>query len=625
MLVISVMATLMIIVAVAAEYTMTINRNVQRSNRLQSAIAIADGCLDYTFAHWRAACREMPSVAIKTNQLSGIPLPSVTQFPDAAMSAAGLPNFSVTASNYSAGSTTMVQQCKVVAVNPLFASIGADATPAPAIGPAATTADDAATTATFNYLATAYVTLPGMRGNLVAKVQRLFHKERASPWNWAIFYVDPLEIHPGPRFDVTGWVHTNSDLYTAHDTLWFQDKATFSGKWIINFKPGDSTHGGDIPAYPRYLANMKPQYDDPHQPTGIDSEQLFNTTDTNPNNDGYHELIEPPTSVSTNPDPLAGQRYYNQAGVIIEISGNTNPVTVTLKRPNGDGTARVINASSGGGPGDGKDDKVYDMFKTAIDTTTTTIQDTREAGPVRIATLDLSQIIDNDTKYEHPEFNGIIYIQDVTAAGYDRDNKGYGPNPNAPAKRGFRVKNGKQIPSVGLTIASANPVYLHGDFNTGYNPPSNTGDPTKPEGRLLDDGGADKGAYKRQPCSIIADAVNLLSNAWTGPTGTGAAASNTTYNTAIVSGIVPTGGGYYSGGAENFPRFQENWSTKTMAYYGSMVQLYQSKQAIGTWGKNGVYSPPVRRWYFDPNFKLRTPPGTLTVYSYTKGRWSLAP
>src|SRR5207249_4570218 len=76
-------------------------------------------------------------------------------------------------------------------------------------------------------------------------------------------------------------------------------------------------------------------------------------------------------------------------------------------------------------------------------------------------------------------------------------------------------------------------------------------------------------------------------------------AGNTTVNAAIISGIVPTaaagGDGSYSDGAENFPRFLENWSNATLTYYGSMVELYQSAQSTGEWGKANVYSPP-RGW-----------------------------
>src|SRR5207244_2966736 len=100
-------------------------------------------------------------------------------------------------------------------------------------------------------------------------------------------------------------------------------------------------------------------------------------------------------------------------------------------------------------------------------------------------------------------------------------------------------------------------------------------------------------------------------------------ASNTTVNAAFLAGIVPSGGGNYSGGAENYPRLLEDWSSKTFTYYGSMVELYKSQQAIGTWGKGNVYSPPIRQWYFDPGFYVTPPPGTLTFINYVKQRWYL--
>ena len=54
-------------------------------------------------------------------------------------------------------------------------------------------------------------------------------------------------------------------------------------------------------------------------------------------------------------------------------------------------------------------------------------------------------------------------------------------------------------------MASANPVYIQGDYNTGGgNPPSNSGDYSKPQVT----------GYTRQPCAVVADAVNILSNAW---------------------------------------------------------------------------------------------------------------
>ena len=38
---------------------------------------------------------------------------------------------------------------------------------------------------------------------------------------------------------------------------------------------------------------------------------------------------------------------------------------------------------------------------------------------------------------------------------------------------------------------------------------------------------------------------------------------------------------------------------ESFTYYGSMIQLYNSRQAIGIWGSNNVYSAPNRAWFFD--------------------------
>lgn len=598
-LVISILATLMVIVAVAFDYTMNIGRNVQRSNTLESAIAIADGCLDHNFAQWRQKCRNPAAPYPTTNQLSSLELPTQAQFPNVS-------NFAATRNDYSPGSTTTVQQCKVVALDPELKALTNDNTvPTKQTGVAPIGG-------VYNYLASAYVTLPALGGRVVAKVQRVFQEQQDSPFNYALFYVDPLEIHPGPSFNVTGWVHTNSDLYTAHNTLNFAQKATFSGDWSIGFRPGDTSHNGETPKAPTGVA---PVFDSQHQPVNLDPTTF---DPANPNNTGYHELIEPPVSGSA--DPFATSRYYDQAGVILEIDATNN---VTIKRGNGDGTATVLTNKS-----KGNDKKLYNMFKDAI-TTNDSIQDNREQAVVRIATLDVSKITKTQANavnkvqwYAGSVFNGTVYINDTSASA---DGTG--------AKRAIRIENGSIIPDQGLTVASPNPVYIQGDFNTGrgydhngdgkpdngIDPPSNSGDPTKPE----------VSNYIRQPCSVIADAVNVLSNAWDdNKAGTVPTGSPTTVNTAIVSGNVTGGAGFvYTGGAENFPRFLENWSGKDFTYYGSMIELYQSKQSIGVWGKANVYSPPDRKWFFDSNFKLNPPPGAgaFLTYSYIKGRWSLAP
>jgi hypothetical protein len=397
--------------------------------------------------------------------------------------------------------------------------------------------------------------------------------------------------------NVTGWVHTNGTLYTGHNLLTFQSKVTYGTDWVIGFAPGDSRAPGgsapETPTSPNYPANLPPAFDVAHQPFGLDSTRIFSTADRNPNNDSYHELIEPPNPSYA--DPLDGKRYYDQAGVKILIN-SSNTVTIMDQNNNVLGPSSTGNAAA-----------IYSTFTNAI-STNQTIQDNREGASVRLATLDMGVVSTAIRNGAISPFNNIIYISDTSAS-----------NTGGTPKRGIRLKNGAVMPSNGITVASQNPVYIQGDYNTGgSNPPSNSGNYAQPQVT----------GYNRAPCAVVADAVNILSNSWNDSSSfsslSSRAASNTTVNTAIVSGIVPSVSNNYSGGAENFPRFLEDWSGKSFTYYGSMVELYKSTQSIGQWGSSNVYNPPNRQWFFDTNLQVYTPPGSLPVYSYIKGRWFLA-
>jgi hypothetical protein len=611
------MAVLMVIVGVAFDYTSSINRNVQRTNTLESAISIGDGSINILFANWRKICRAngTSSGAPPTTAFSTIPLPtsSPAAFPNIANLSASTTDYYGNGNTPPAGPN--ISNYRVQALDSDWTVMSpASASPTPAIGQSRGTGSNAmdTTDAAYSYLATVDVTLPSLRGNLVAKVRRIFQKKQESPWNWAIFYVDPLEIHPGPQFTVTGWVHTNSDLYTAHNTLSFADKVTFVDNWYIDFMPGDGYHN-ETPTSPNWPDGLPPARDVDHEPFGADADTFnFNSGDANPNNDDYHELIEPPNidkngnSVSGYSDPLTTQRYYNQADVIVRIDNSNN---VRIYQPNGSGGVNQL--ISGG---------LYDMFTNAIDTNDS-IQDNREQASIRLVTLDIKKL-ENGSGSNSPtwknSFGGLVYIFDNSAV--------YNPSVTN-VKRGIRLLNGDAIPNGGLTVVSPNPVYIQGDYNTGKGtPPSNnsTSDPTQPQ----------VSGYTRKPCSVIADAVNILSNNWDDSDSTAGLysgsrkATNTTINTAIISGIVPTnvyGDGAYSGGAENFPRFLEDWSGGVkLTYYGSMVELYKSRQSRSKWGSANVYDPPTRQWYFDTNFKVNPPPGTLMIVSYVKGRWWVA-
>lgn len=561
----SVMAVTAIIIAGALALTQGIARNANRSQVRTTTTQMGLGAIDMAFASWREIARRNWGRAPTTAELTAIRQAVVNDF-------GSEPGYTI--SNVS-----------VSAVTPQLALVNGTDAPEPASGPS-----DATTS--YFYLATADVTANCLGGPVTTRVRRLFEKQIISPWNYAVFYDGDLEIHPGPSQVITGWVHSNAVLYTGHASLTFGSKVTDVGGWSIGFMPGDGQHPGETPLSPTYQADIPPAKDVNHQPFGIDPWAVFAPRYADGSNDGWLELIKRPGSGTVDPQPDA--RYYTQADIHILVNGSN---TVTLTDINGG----VINSSS-----TGKNGQLFSAFNSAI-TTNTTIQDNREGTTVRLVTLDVSRItaaVNNATL----AFNGIVYIADTSAGSA-------GGSP----KRGVKIINAASIPNGGLSIISENPVYIRGNVNTGAtNPPSNTvPDPTRPMGS----------GYTWQPTLIAGDAINLLSNAWNDANSTqstsGRVATNTTVNAALLGGIVPTGtvGTNYSGGAENFPRFLEDWNGVYLTYYGSMVCLYDSDQGTGIWGKSNVYVPPTRRWYFDTALRQKPPPGKLTTVNYLKDRW----
>jgi len=164
----------------------------------------------------------------------------------------------------------------------------------------------------------------------------------------------------------------------------------------------------------------------------------------------------------------------------------------------------------------------------------------------------------------------------------------------------------------GLTIASENPVYVQGNYNS-------TATDTASETHIA--------------ASIVADAITVLSNNWNditsfikGTSHSSMTAAATGYRFAAVmgknisfasstaSGWTPETNFGMDGGAHNLLRLQEDWSTSTMYYRGSIVSFYIARQAVGIFKCcSYVYKPPTSRVYnFDTDFLLpdKLPPGT---------------
>jgi hypothetical protein len=164
----------------------------------------------------------------------------------------------------------------------------------------------------------------------------------------------------------------------------------------------------------------------------------------------------------------------------------------------------------------------------------------------------------------------------------------------------------------GFTVASENPVYIQGNYN------SNAADPAWA-------GGADVAGHAA--AAVIADSVTLLSNNWSdlnslaNPTTVGNRPANTTfYRLAIAGGKnmnfpKPNFGSNdfgTDGGTHNFLRYLESWGGP-LNYKGSLVSLYYSTYLTGVFKCcTTVYSPPTRNYSFDADFALPAglPPGT---------------
>jgi hypothetical protein len=207
-------------------------------------------------------------------------------------------------------------------------------------------------------------------------------------------------------------------------------------------------------------------------------------------------------------------------------------------------------------------------------------------------------------------------------------------NPPMFFRRAIKIVDGNNLTglgscpggnSCGLAIATENPAYVQGDFNAnsaggGFNDP-NVG------------------------ASLNADAVTLLSDNWndmnsfSSPYSTSLRNGVTSYyRVAVLAGVTvpfPQPGGSTStsvpqdfgtdGGVHNFLRYIENWGGATLNYEGSIVELYYSRQANGTFKCcNTVYGAPSRGYNFDQDFlnPLLLPPRTPLFRDVNTTGWT---
>jgi hypothetical protein len=190
-----------------------------------------------------------------------------------------------------------------------------------------------------------------------------------------------------------------------------------------------------------------------------------------------------------------------------------------------------------------------------------------------------------------------------------------------------RIVNGGMLPpadgSYGFTLATAQPLYVWGDYNAWTFAGSSL---------------SQNSVTYTEPAGLMADAITILSDSWSDSVGSkqfsgGPTASSTTINAACLEGIVESNPNNrasdaegYSGGVENFLRTLENWQNASLYYNGSIIVMFPSQYATNCWQQTGgYYSAPKRHWAFDTNFESSSglPPLTPRSQGVIRGSWNV--
>ena len=295
-------------VGVAVNSTMSTARITDRSRQYASIQAAAEGAVEYAFGIWKTRT---------TN--------AVTYLPASSLGITTPPGF------------TGLTYTSSLAITPM------DQYGAPATTPIGVITDVPTYNGwrgqTYSYIASAK--LQGNVGTLPIQVgvKRFFAYTAVPLFQSMYFFQDDLVFYKPAQMIVGGLVHTNANAYLSGQSgasLTFTGDVSYSGSYSSTIDPpyanmwsGYSTNAEVSPVYSSGGASAQLSQVDTMEPLGISLSSAINTTDSNPNNDSLHELIEPPNTAYTDPTAFANRRVYNKAGMVININGTT--VTVSGK------------------------------------------------------------------------------------------------------------------------------------------------------------------------------------------------------------------------------------------------------------------------------------------------------
>jgi len=434
-------------------------------------------------------------------------------------------------------------------------------------------------------------------------------KAQAIPiFQFGVFYEKDLEITNGPPMYFDGWVHSNGNIFLSSNNSYFRDVITTPGSLVHDRKDNhDIKHGVHVadaggtdvqlsfdsrshPTANAFRARSHADFDD-RVKTGayaVDTLRL-----PLPGGMSAHEVIRVREGTDGSLERATKWAWKADFHVTIDLNAALNAgntcTYITMDR----GTTGLAT------PGLADCEAIFDFnYEKFVDG--------RESRWVDVLDVNIAAL--NAWMSGAPADRQVsIFYVEFTGAGTAPDLTGDGVYP------AVRLQNGAWL-FAPLSVATEWPMIVDGDYNTvGW-----------------------------QPAAVVGDNLTILSNAWddadpehqnTFGSNPGHAfpvnfsrtnASNTSVFAAVMAGHSSTpcdhespgcgGSVQYGGGLENFPRFLERWSGRTLTYYGSLVSLYEAQMATGTWG-GSYYSPPGRNWFFDTRFRdpANLPPGTPVV------------
>jgi len=414
---------------------------------------------------------------------------------------------------------------------------------------------------------------------VVGSVYQDIELSRIPIFQYAIFYNTVLEFTAQPDMNIYGPVHCNTNIYVypiiGKTTFW--SDLTASGTIYETMNPVSP-----LPNAPGTIV-YKAAHDG-----GVSTLNLPIGTNNSPA--AVRQVLELPPAGEDAGSSLGQQRYYNKADLIVLVSNST----VVVKTGLNNNFTNTLTTND------------YTVFLS----TNGSFFNKRENKTVLPIQLDIGQLVQWNLTNSYRSY---FFAQDVRTI-YVSDQRTF----SASQESGIRLVNGATLPPKGLTVATSSPLYILGYYNC----PVSARGTTNTLGTM--------------PASIAADAITVLSPSWVDTNSSKTmsipsnirVASDCTVNAAFLMGIVATTSSSDSGGVENFPRFLEEWTGKTLTYNGSMVCMFYSQVATGQWKGTvalgyDIYNPPNRNWGLDANFQYqdKLPPATPTLTVLVRSSW----